>query len=128
MAKRSAYEQKVYERNKALMYQRDGWKCRCCRSRNNLTPHHVVYQSHGGTDDLFNLLTLCIRCHDDAHGGRICIEVVALLAADLVVKFLEHLAAIRTAINAQGLWNDRDGLFYDRLVTPDGTAVPVEVR
>jgi len=49
-------------------------------------------------------------------------------AADLVVKFLEHLAAIRTAISDQGLWNDRDGLFYDRLVTPDGTAVPVEVR
>ena len=28
----------------------------------------------------------------------------------------------------QGLWDDADGLFYDRLVTPDGTAVPVKVR
>ena len=28
----------------------------------------------------------------------------------------------------QGLWDDTDGLFYDRLVTPDGTAVPVKVR
>jgi len=49
-------------------------------------------------------------------------------AADLVLKFLEHFAAIRTAIRDKGLWDDADGLFYDRLVTPDGTAVPVKVR
>jgi hypothetical protein len=49
-------------------------------------------------------------------------------AADLVLKFLEHFAAIRTAIGDQGLWDDTDGLFYDRLVAPDGTAVPVKVR
>lgn len=49
-------------------------------------------------------------------------------AADLVLKFLEHFAAIRTAIRDQGLWDDADGLFYDRLDTPDGTAIPVKVR
>ena len=49
-------------------------------------------------------------------------------ADDLVLKFLDHLAAIRTAVDEQGLWNDRDGLFYDRLVTPSGEAVSVEVR
>ena len=32
------------------------------------------------------------------------------------------------ASGEQGLWDDGDGLFYDRLVTPDGTTVPVEVR
>ena len=48
--------------------------------------------------------------------------------ADLVLKFLEHFAAIRTALGEQGLWHDGDGLFYDRLVTPDGTSVPVKVR
>ena len=48
--------------------------------------------------------------------------------SDLIVKFLEHVAAIRTAIGEQALWNDRDGVFYDRLVTPDGTAAPIEVR
>ena len=49
-------------------------------------------------------------------------------AADLVLKFLEHFAAIRSALGDQGLWDDADGLFYDRLVAPDGTAVPVKVR
>ncbi len=47
---------------------------------------------------------------------------------DLVLKFLEHFAAIRTAMDRQGMWDDQDGLFYDRLVTPDGTAVPVRTR
>ena len=41
-------------------------------------------------------------------------------ATDLVLKFAEHFAAIREAMDTQGLWDDTDGLFYDRLVTSDG--------
>jgi hypothetical protein len=47
---------------------------------------------------------------------------------DLVLKFLEHFAGIRDAIDGQGLWDDQDGMYYDRLLTPGGTAVPVKVR
>lgn len=47
---------------------------------------------------------------------------------DLVLKFLEHFAGIRTALDQQGLWDDADGLFYDRLVAPSGDTVPVKVR
>jgi Mannosylglycerate hydrolase MGH1-like glycoside hydrolase domain len=47
---------------------------------------------------------------------------------DLTLKFLEHFAAITEAITSQGLWDDQDGLYYDRLLTPDGTAVPVRAR
>ncbi|GAA4694078.1 glucosidase [Pseudonocardia yuanmonensis] len=49
-------------------------------------------------------------------------------ADDLVRKFLEHLAAIRGAVDSAGLWDPETGLFADRLVAPDGTAVPVAVR
>ncbi len=49
-------------------------------------------------------------------------------AADLVLKFLEHFAAISDAIEELGLWDDTDGLFYDRLKTPSGKVVPVRVR
>jgi len=49
-------------------------------------------------------------------------------AIDLVLKFLEHFAAITEAMDDQGLWDEADGLYYDRLLTPDGTAVPVKVR
>ena len=48
-------------------------------------------------------------------------------AIDLVLKFLEHFAAITEAMDDQGLWDEADGLYYDRLLTPDGTAVPVKV-
>jgi hypothetical protein len=47
---------------------------------------------------------------------------------DLVLKFLEHFAGIRDAIDNQGLWDEADGLYYDRLVTPGGAVVPVKVR
>ena len=49
-------------------------------------------------------------------------------AIDLGLKFLEHFAAIAEAMDNQGLWNDADGLYYDRLLTPDGSAVPVKYR
>ena len=49
-------------------------------------------------------------------------------ASDLVLKFLEHFAAIRDALTSQGLWDETDGLFYDRLITPSGDVVPVKVR
>jgi len=48
--------------------------------------------------------------------------------ADLALKFLEHFVAIRGAMDGQGLWDDGDGLFYDRLLTTNGTAVPIRAR
>jgi len=47
---------------------------------------------------------------------------------DLVLKFLEHFAGIRDALAQQGLWDDTDGLYYDRLITPSGQAAPVKTR
>jgi len=49
-------------------------------------------------------------------------------ARDLVHKFLEHFAEIRTAMTGQGLWDSSDGLFYDRIATPAGDVVPVRVH
>jgi Mannosylglycerate hydrolase MGH1-like glycoside hydrolase domain len=49
-------------------------------------------------------------------------------ASDLVLKFLEHFADIRRAMEISGVWDEADGLYYDKLLTPDGTAVPVKVR
>jgi hypothetical protein len=47
---------------------------------------------------------------------------------DLTLKFLEHFAGISDAIESQGLWDDHDGLFYDRLVTRGAPPVSVRVR
>jgi hypothetical protein len=49
-------------------------------------------------------------------------------ALDLVQKFLEHFAGIADALETVGTWDERDGMFYDRIEPADGDAVPVRVR
>ena len=78
-----------------------------------------------------------VRCHrldgvlrlgHGCHGGGVEPHRPAAGYRTWSLKFVEHFAAISEAIDTQGLWDDTDGLFYDRLVTPDGTTVPVKVR
>ena len=47
---------------------------------------------------------------------------------DVVLKFVEHFAAIKQALDDRGLWDEADGLYYDRLITPTGELVPLKVR
>jgi hypothetical protein len=47
---------------------------------------------------------------------------------DLTLKFLEHFVLIRDALDDQGLWDEADGFFYDRIELADGTLIPVKVR
>ncbi|MBD5605219.1 MAG: glucosidase [Candidatus Eremiobacteraeota bacterium] len=51
---------------------------------------------------------------------------------DIASKFFEHFLYIAYAINdddgAQGLWDERDGFYYDRLELPDGRHFPMRVR
>ena len=46
---------------------------------------------------------------------------------DLVVKFLEHAAAVRGAMNDMGLWSEEQGFYFDRLRGADGSVQPIEV-
>jgi hypothetical protein len=47
---------------------------------------------------------------------------------DLIVKFVEQFALISEALETQGLWDEEDGFFYDRLRRPDGSAESIKVR
>ncbi len=47
---------------------------------------------------------------------------------DLILKFVEHFAAIADALDGLGLWDETDGLYYDRLMTPSGATELVKVR
>ena len=47
---------------------------------------------------------------------------------DLILKFVEHFAAITDALDGLGLWDETDGLYYDRLKTPSGATELVKVR
>jgi hypothetical protein len=49
---------------------------------------------------------------------------------DIASKFFEHFVAIVDAINAiggQGLWDEKDGFYYDHLVL-DGPSIPIRLR
>ena len=55
-----SYQQRIRER--------DLDRCRSCGLGANLHVHHIIFRSHGGPDEDWNLITLCKRCHDAAHG------------------------------------------------------------
>ena len=42
--------------------ERDHHTCQNCGDEGNQVDH-IVERRHGGTDDLHNLQTLCVRCH-----------------------------------------------------------------
>ncbi|MFD3450132.1 RNA-guided endonuclease IscB [Microbacteriaceae bacterium 4G12] len=53
---------------------RDCYTCQVCKKKNKiLNTHHIVYRSHGGTDQASNLITVCTDCHtfDNHQEGQI---------------------------------------------------------
>ena len=53
--------------------RRDGWKCRVpgCGRRSQLTVHHIIKRSLGGSDTLDNCITLCCECHRKNEDGKL---------------------------------------------------------
>jgi hypothetical protein len=53
-------------------FERDRWQCTApaCSARRNLHRHHIVYRSHEGPDDAWNLTTLCAWHHQRGAHGR----------------------------------------------------------
>jgi hypothetical protein len=47
---------------------------------------------------------------------------------DVASKFWEHWVHIARAMNGLGLWDERDGFYYDLLHLPDGSEAPLRVR
>ena len=77
---------KFLERATTIRKQLSGWvaphmsvyssgtvvaRCEICESTTGLETHHIVAQADGGTDTDGNLVSLCAKCHDDHHGGRL---------------------------------------------------------
>jgi hypothetical protein len=61
---------------------RDGWRCTApgCTAR-EIEVHHIVYRSHGGSDDPSNLTSLCPFHHRmGEHGGLLKVTGTAPLA------------------------------------------------
>ena len=56
-----------WEHTRRAVRNRDGWRCRECGKVGRLEVHHVRPLKDGGSNDLDNLLTLCVGCHKAAH-------------------------------------------------------------
>ena len=56
---------------KDTILKKYGYKCSICGKTNNLQMHHKIPIKDGGTNDLFNLIPLCIDCHEKIHKFKI---------------------------------------------------------
>ena len=63
----------LWERVKREVMKRDGRKCRCCGSREQVDPHHIKFKSAGGGDSTKNVAAICRVCHDDIHAYRLAV-------------------------------------------------------
>jgi hypothetical protein len=61
---------------RAAVYDRDGWCCQICGTREQLTLDHIVPYSHGGPDTVDNLRTLCHPCNSRRGADRLTDEEV----------------------------------------------------
>ena len=87
--------------------------------RSHLLPGHSLQQSDATAWMAFYALSMAaIAAILNRHGRD---------TSDLIVKFLEHFSLISDAMEAQGLWDEEDGFYYDRLRGPDGSTIPVKV-
>lgn len=69
---RDSYEYKMW---RLAVFERDGFKCRVCGSGGKLFAHHIIYwrDTKDNRDlryDVNNGITLCAKCHLEAHGGK----------------------------------------------------------
>ncbi len=63
-----------YRRLHQQVLERDGWRCQQCGNLGNLHVHHITFRSQLGQDAEHNLITLCAKCHEEAHQKRIMVK------------------------------------------------------
>lgn len=64
----------LWDRTRAMVLARDGYRCRRCRSRAQVDAHHIKFRSAGGDDSPNNVAAICRCCHDEIHAYRLSIS------------------------------------------------------
>jgi HNH endonuclease len=62
-----SHSDKEFKINRKIILIRDRHKCRYCSSKENLVVHHLRPLNRGGNHELYNLITLCSKCHAFDH-------------------------------------------------------------
>lgn len=73
------------------IYRRDGYRCALCDCAQSIQIHHAIPRGQGGDPtNPMNLITLCRRCHAQAHG--LDLDGTGLTDADIQQACVEYLA------------------------------------
>jgi 5-methylcytosine-specific restriction endonuclease McrA len=68
--KKSQYQKsnRLDENLRLATLTRDGFTCQCCHAKNvQLHAHHIVWRECDGKDSIYNLITVCEKCHSKIH-------------------------------------------------------------
>ncbi len=57
---------------KKIVYTRDGGRCQCCGSTNELEYDHIMPFSCGGSSDAANIQLLCLHCNRSKSNSCVC--------------------------------------------------------
>lgn len=85
-----------FENTKAMILNRDNYTCQYCKGKHKdskLEVHHIVYRSHGGSNEENNLITLCHTCHQNVHRGIIDLKLKGKIKGTL--KYATQMNSIR---------------------------------
>lgn len=63
--------EREWQKVRHQVLQRDGWKCRYCKSGERIEVHHLKPRSLGREDTAQNLVTLCAVHHAERHAYRL---------------------------------------------------------
>lgn len=97
--KRWGYQKGInygFENTKAMILNRDHYTCQYCKGKHKdskLEVHHIIFRSHGGSDEAGNLITLCHTCHKALHDGKITLKLSGKAKGNL--KYATQMNAIR---------------------------------
>lgn len=62
----------ISETTKKIVYSRDGGKCQCCGTFENLEYDHIIPYSCGGKSDAVNIQLLCLKCNRSKSNSCYC--------------------------------------------------------
>lgn len=97
--KRWGYQKGInygFENTRAMILNRDYYTCQYCKGKHKdskLEVHHIIFRSHGGSDEAGNLITLCHTCHKALHDGKITLKLSGKAKGNL--KYATQMNVIR---------------------------------
>lgn len=62
----------ISQTTKKAVYARDGGKCQCCGSFENLEYDHIIPYSCGGSSQASNIQLLCLKCNRSKSNSCYC--------------------------------------------------------